>query len=278
MSHNCGSGCKRKTGGRCETCRRPGGGQQVLTIDPSKPEKRRQHATPIEIGAAVDMYFDGLSYRRVAENIGDYFHRPTTAVTVFRWVKDLTAKAKEIVEEQKVYTGRLWVADELQVRVGGEKYWVFNVMDSKTRFVLAAYLSRERTTRAAATAMAMARERAANPPQGIKTDGLTSYQKGIKTAFPVHPVKHIVSKGIRAIINNNLSERLQGTFRDRDKTLRGLKQRESGQAYLDGLVLNYNYFRPHQALDGKKPAEKAGAEIPFESWRDVASMTESKAN
>ena len=61
---------------------------------------------------------------------------------------------------------------------------------------------------------------------------------------------------------------------DRDKTLRGMKQRESGQAYLDGLVLNYNYFRPHQALDGKKPAESAGAVIPFESWRDVASMTE----
>ena len=146
-------------------------------------------------------------------------------------------------------------------------------MDSKTRFVLAAYLSRERTTRAAATAMAMARERTANAPREIKTDGLPSYQKGVKTAFPTHPVKHVVSKGIRAEINKNLSEWLQGTFRDRDKTLLGMKQRESGQAYLDGLVLNYNYFRPHQALDGKMPAERAGAEIPFESWRDVASMT-----
>ena len=96
----------------------------------------------------------------------------------------------------------------------------------------------------------------------VKTDGLASYQQGIKTAFPVKPVKpvkHIVSKGIRATINNNLSERLQGTLRDRDKTLRGLKSKESGQQYLDGLVLNYNYFRPHQALNGKRPAERAGA-------------------
>ncbi len=244
-----------------------------MTIDPANPEKRRRHATPVEIGAAVDMYFDGISYRRTAENIGDYFHRPTNAATVFRWVKDQTAKAKDIVEDMKVDTGPEWVADELQVKVGGEKYWLFNVMDSKTRFILAAYLSPERTTRAAATAMSMARERAANAPEEIKTDGLPSYQRGVKTAFPTHPVKHVVSKGIRAEINNNLSERLQGTFRDRDKTLRGLKHRESGQTYLDGLVLNYNYFRPHQALDGKKPAEKAGAEIPFESWRDVASAT-----
>ena len=75
-------------------------------------------------------------------------------------------------------------------------------------------------------------------------------------------------------LNNNLSERLQGTFRDRDKTLRGLKQQESGQLYIDGLVLNYNFFRPHIGLKGKRPAESAGAEIPFTSWIEVATMVE----
>ena len=69
--------------------------------------------------------------------------------------------------------------------------------------------------------------------------------------------------------DNNLSERLQGTFRDRDKTLRGLKGRETDQAYVDGLVTHYNFFRPHESLDGKKPAEAAGAEIPFKYWGDV---------
>ena len=274
MSHNCRTtSCRRKTGERCETCRRPGGGHQVLTIDPGNPEPRRQRATPIEIGAAVDMYFDGISYRRVAENIGDYFHRPTNATTVYRWVRDLTAKAKDVVEKTRVDTGPEWVADEMHVTVGGEKYWLFNVMDSDTRFILAAYLSKERTARAAATTMAMARDRASSSPVEIKTDGLRSYQQGIKTAFPTRPVSHVVSKGIRAIINNNMSERLQGILRDRDKTLRGMKHRNTGQEYLDGLVLNYNYFRSHQSLRGKTPSEAAGAESPFKSWRDVASMT-----
>ena len=178
------------------------------------------------------MYFDGVSYRRTAENVGDYFGWPTTAMTVYRWVRQETPKASDIVEGVKVKTGPEWVADEMQVRVGGEKYWLFNVMDSQTRFVLSAYLSKERTTRAAATALAMARERAANHPKVVKTDGLKSYQQGVKTAFPVYPVKHVVSQGIRAQINNNMSERLQGTFRDRDKTLRGMKERETGQECL----------------------------------------------
>ena len=118
----------------------------------------------------------------------------------------------------------------------------------------------------------MARERAANPPKVVKTDGLKSYQQGVKTAFPVHPVKHVVSQGIRAQINNNMSEGIQGTFRDRDKTLRGMKERETGQEYLDGLVLHYNFLRPHGGLDGKRPAEAAGSEIPFQSWQDITKI------
>ena len=174
----------------------------------------------------------------------------------------------------KVDTGRVWVADEVAVKVGGKNYWLFNVMDSQTRFLLAAYLSPTRTTRDAATALAMARQRSNNPPVAVKTDGLASYQDAMSRAFPTHRVRHVVSKGVKADINNNLSERLQGTIRDRDKTLRGLKARETGQAYVDGLVTHYNpvYFRPHESLKGKKPAEAAGAEIPFDSWEDVAAM------
>lgn len=174
-----------------------------------------------------------------------------------------------MVKSIKVDTGTEWVADELQVTVGGEKYWLFNVMDAKSRFQLSAYLSKERTTRAAATALAMARERANNAPKEVRTDGLRSYREAVPRPFPTSEVRHVVSKGIRAEINNNLSERLQGTVRDRDKTLRGLKHPDTGQNYLDGLVVHYNYFRPHGGLDGKKPAEGAGAKPPFENGRTL---------
>ena len=216
------------------------------------------------------MYFSGLSYRRTAEIISEHLEHPTDASTVYRWVRQQTGKAKGIVEDEKLNTGPEWVADEIQVKVGGERYWIFNVMDARTRVILSAHLSKERTARAAATALALARERAKRPPKRVKTDGLASYQDGLRRAFPLWEVRHIVSRGIRAQINNNLSERLQGTFRDRDKTLRGLKGQDTGQQYIDGLVLNYNYFRPHGGLNGRTPADAADAEIPVEGWRQVA--------
>lgn len=277
MGHKCTSpNCKRRTGERCDTCRSGGAGARVVVLDANgkqiREEGKRQHATPHEKGAAVDMYFDGLSYRRVARNMEQYFGRKTEPKTVYRWVRELTGTADDILRPQKVHTGREWVADEMMVNVGGQKLWLFNVMDSDTRFVLAAYLTPERTARAAQTTLALARERSENPPEVLKTDGLRSYRQALPRAFPTRKVKHTVSQGIRAEINNNLSERLQGTFRDRDKTLRGLERRETGQAYIDGLVLHYNYFRPHQSLEGKKPAEAAGAELPFDDWDDVAAV------
>ena len=275
MGHLCGNACKRKTGQSCDTCR-TAGKSRVAVLDangkPVKPEGKRPHATPHEIGAAVDMYFDGLSYRRTAGNMEQYFGRETTPMTVYRWVRELTGTAEEVLRPMPVNTGKTWVADEIVVNVGGTNYWLFNVMDSESRFLLAAYLSPDRNLRAATTALSLARERSATHPEEIKTDGLASYRRALPRAFPTRKVKHTVSQGIRAEINNNLSERLQGTIRDRDKTLRGLKARDTGQAYVDGLVLHYNYFRPHEALDDKRPAEAAGAEIPFHSWSDVAAV------
>ena len=274
MGHLCGSTCKRKTRQRCQTCR-IGVGPRVAVLDargkPVKPEGKRPHATPHEKGAAVDMYFDGVSYRWTAENMEQYFGRETTQMGVYRWVRDLSKKADEVLRPMKVKTGEVWVAYEVAVKVGGKNYWLFNVMDSDTRFLLAAYLSPVRTTRAAATALAMARQRAENPPRQVKTDGLRSYRDAMPRAFPTHPVKHAVSQGIKAEINNNLSERLQGTIRDRDKTLRGLKA-QTGQAYVYGLVTHYNYFRPDESLKGKRPAEAAGAELPFKDWENAVAM------
>ena len=273
MGHLCGSTCKRKTGQSCDTCRTAGKARVVVLDDtgkPIKPAGPHPHATAHEKGSAVDMYFDGHSYRQVARNMGQYFDRDTGEATVYRWVKELTAKADDILRPMKVETGPTWVADEMVVNVGGKNYWLFNVMDADTRFVLAAYLTPDRNIRAAQTTLALARERSATHPEELKTDGLASYRRALPRAFPTRKVKHTVSQGIRAEINNNLSERLQGTFRDRDKTLRALKRRETGQSYIDGLVLHYNYFRPHQSLKGKKPAEAAGAELPFADWQDVA--------
>ena len=69
--------------------------------------------------------------------------------------------------------------------------------------------------------------------------------------------KHMQSEGMAADINNNLSERLQGTFRQRLKTLRCIESRTTGQRYLDGWVLTYNHFKGHESLRDDTPGQRA---------------------
>ena len=77
------------------------------------------------------------------------------------------------------------------------------------------------------------------------------------------------STEIRAELNNNVSERLQGTYRSRTKTMRGMDALESGQRYLDGWTLYYNLFREHESLGGQPPARKAMRDAPYDEWADV---------
>ena len=172
----------------------------------------------------------------------------------------------------KARTGDEWVADEMQVKVGGQKYWLWNVMDSETRYILAAYLSKNRDARAARALFRRAQANTENLPKTIKTDRLKSYISAIEDLFGAD-VKHVQSDGITAEVNNNLSERLQGTVRSRTKTMRGMDSRDSGQTYLDGWVLSYNLFREHESLGGKPPAEAAKVRAPFKSWEEAVERT-----
>ena len=227
-----------------------------------------RHATAEQIGLAIRMYYGGNSYKQTAETMeqGGNIPEPSKE-TLYRWVTEYTEVAKDILADHPAHTSGKWVADEIQVKVGGKQYWLWNVMDAGTRYALAVHLSPNRDTRAAVAVMRKAMAAADAPPRSITTDKLGSYVPAIKSVFP--DAGHIQSEGLRARVNNNLSERLQGTLRDREKTLRALDTLETGQRYFDGWTINYNIMREHGGIEFQTPAEMAGVNPPFTEWADV---------
>ena len=224
------------------------------------------------IGAAIRQYYSGMSYKQIAEYMKDAHDIPEPSkATVYEWVRDYTQAALAEMENHPVRTGGHWVVDEMVLDVGGDKYWNWNVMDSETRYLLASHLSSERDQNAAETVLRKAAKASAEPPSRITTDKLQSYVPAIRKVFP--DAQHIQSEGLDSELNNNRSERVQGTFRDRTKTLRGLDSRASGQRYLDGWVLHYNLFREHESLGHKPPAQAARLDAPFSEWADVTRGT-----
>ena len=231
-----------------------------------KPPGRRMDAELM--GSAIRDFYSGKSYKQIAEGVKDEYDIPEPSkATVYEWVRGYTDDAVDAMKSHKAKTGGHWVADEMQVDVGGGKAWLWNVMDAETRYILATHLTPRRDSQAARTVMRKAAEAADGPPKTITTDKWRPYIKPIKEIMP--EARHIQSEGLTADINNNLSERLQGTFRDRIKTLRGMDSLKTGQRYLDGWTLTYNLFRGHESLRNKTPGEKAKVNPPFKEWADV---------
>jgi hypothetical protein len=61
---------------------------------------------------------------------------------------------------------------------------------------------------------------------------------------------------------------MNGEVRDREKVMRGIKTTDT--PVLAGYQIYHNYFRPHEALKGKTPAEVCGIEIQgANKWKTV---------
>lgn len=69
--------------------------------------------------------------------------------------------------------------------------------------------------------------------------------------------------------NNNRVERLNGTLRERVKVQRRWKSHKS--AIAEGQCIYYNFVKPHEALEGKTPAEKVGLDLRKrkDKWKNL---------
>ena len=144
--------------------------------------------------------------------------------------------------------------------------YLWNIMDSESRFLIASKLSEKRDIQGVVQAFNEAIMNSHNQkPETVYTDALRAYREGVKV---LGNVEHVARCGInKPHANNNRVERLDGTLRERVKVQRGWKNHKS--AIAEGQRIYYN-FTPHQALGGKTPAEEVGINIKGkDKWKSL---------
>ena len=222
-----------------------------------------------QVGAAIRLFYSGMSYKQIAESMGTMYDIPEPSkATIYQWVRDYTKDALKEMECHPAHTGGRWVVEKMQLDVGGQKYWIWNVMDGSTRYLLASHLTKDRNVGSVEAVLKKAAAAAAESPRTVRTDRRRYYVPAVKRVFP--DARHIRSAGVgNREDTKNTSEPVQGTFRQRTRTLRGLNSKESAQLYLDGWTLDYNLFRDHVSMDGEPPGQAAQVNPPFNEWADV---------
>ncbi len=231
------------------------------------------HTPAPQVASAINAYYEGDSLQAARRQLQADFGNLPSDSTVYRWVHRFTKEAIRRTKDIHPQVGTAWVADETMLEIGGKQVWFWDVMDVKTRFLLASHMSTTRTTKDAKTVMEAAAQRAEKKPKVVLTDKLAAYTDGIEQAFGAD-TEHIAVKGLTAEINNNLIERFHSTLKTRERVFRGLKTRDS--VLLDGWLIHYNYIRPHEALGDRTPAEAAKVDRPFDSWKGVVIGSASK--
>ena len=230
---------------------------------------RGSRYSPETVSLTLDLYFSGTSLRKIARIVNNHFGTEMGSTSIYRWIQKFVPMISEYAQSLTPELSETWQADELFVKmkngVKDTQYnqknmaFLWNVMDRKTRFLLASKVSKSRDVGGAARAFMEAIKNAGDSqPERIFTDGLDKYKEGIAFAFTGQSKpEHVARMGVgKPHANNNRIERLNGTLRERVKVQRGWKSYDSKIA--EGQRLHYNFVRPHSALEGQTPAERAG--------------------
>jgi putative transposase len=238
------------------------------------------------ITAALDMYFKGISLRKIEDHIKQVYGADASDTSVCRWIRKFNTTVQPYVDSfVPAQVGGVYHVDEMLLHVRKENNeanmtlgnkenhtnrkfdnhysWLWNLMDSTTRFWICSRITQKRSTNDARAVFAEMKQRAPLP-KAIVHDGLPSYDEAYQKElyrgwYPT--VQNVRSIGSNEKGLNPKVERLNGTVRDRETVMRGLDNAEAAQELMDAMRIHYNFIRPNQAIGGQTPAEAAGINL-----------------
>jgi transposase-like protein len=241
-------------------------------------EKAR--ADPKVITAALDLYFKGISLRKVCDHVKQFHGIEVSHVAVIKWIRKFVRLVKPYVDSiEAPHLSGIYHVDEMMVHVRKEQNgvghyaWLWNLMDNTTRFWLCAKISQKREIADARAVFQEAKKIAHIKPKALVHDGLRAYDEAYQKEF--YTLKNPRTMNVRSVSVrheglNSKVERLNGSVRDREVVMRGMDHKESAQELLEAMRIYYNYIKPHMGLDGKTPAEASGIKIEGNNkWKTI---------
>ena len=271
------SGSKQRY--KCKDC------GSYFVLDPAKGIKGNARILCI----ALDMYYKGNSLRDIQNTLYTSFGLKLHHETIRRWNNRFMRKINSYTNTLKPQTSEKMHIDEQVIQVGKDNEYCWNAMDNKTRFLLATQITKVRRIKDARGIIQKAKAVISQTPREIATDKGQFYKKAIRREFPTHAHAFVPDR-FRASYNgvyhatkkvdNQLIERYHGTFRERDKVIRGLKSEKTANQYMDNWRTYYNFVKPHMTFNGLTPSEVAGISIGTErnKWLSLLKLNQSNTS
>ena len=234
-----------------------------------------------KITLCLDLFFKGISTRKIEEHLQSFYPQNSSWVTVYSWIIKYSNMIHKFTDKLRIKTGKELMSDEMEYHRLGKQNWFVDVMDTKTRYIVSSEYMQSRTIENLIRVLKKARVATEEQIKVVTTDGLQGYPRVLKKTFGLKThwdhksriVHNVVIASERGF--NHKIERLHNSIRERTKTTRGFHGcLESAYAIMKGFEIYYNFIRKHQAL-GKTPAEKALPELILgnNQWLDLIKLS-----
>jgi transposase-like protein len=215
---------------------------------------------PQAIILALDLFFKGLSLRKITEHLHSIYGIDASHVTIYNWIGKYVKLIKKYVASQDpTRLSTRWHADETIIKLKGSHINMWALLDDQIKLLIASHISESRGTSEAQTLFEKGIRTSKRLPTEVVTDGLSSYQTALEKVAKKHKASiiHLEGPFIKSP-NNNLIERFFGTVKERTKQFRGLNNQATAEKFAEGFSIYYNRIRSHSSIDGRPPAEVAG--------------------
>jgi transposase-like protein len=219
----------------------------------------------IYIAHALNLYYGGMRINDIRKEMQQkYGYSPSAALIRF-WVEKYTTQAAAMIQKYHPRAGDTWVADEFIVRIGGKKYWLYDIIDDKTCYILALLITLERSRVLVKNLIQTAAGIAGRLPKlvmiYIPSASFNTMDKGSGYKLEHVPRETYADRHrIGILFQNNIHQ---------IRNLNYFRTPDTADRFLQGLTIHYNYFKKNEAINNRTPASNAKITYPYHSWQEL---------
>ena len=222
----------------------------------------RMRNSPNKITLCLDLFFRGVSTRKVQEHLQAFYPHNSSNVSIYNWI----VKYSNIIYD---YTNKLNLncspeieVDEMEYKrrkdhrkKGIEHNWFVDSIDLETRYMINSKYVKSRDSKELKKFFKGIKNKT-NGISKIRTDGLTAYRNIIKKSFGYnlkenkYNVEHKIVNASKGQGFNHKIERMHNSIRQLTQNRRGFHGSiNSAKSIMKGYEVYYNFIRKHQALN-----------------------------
>jgi len=216
--------------------------------------RMRNH--PNKITCAIDLFYKGVSTRKVQEHFQAFYPHNSSHKSIYKWIIKYSKMISKYTDKLKLVVGSELQVDEQEHHRLGNKNWFIDAIDTETRFMVSSGFYNKRGSQEIKVVLRIAKYKTENQITLVQTDSWMAYRKCLNKTFGLHKRKalsKITHRKLNASKGDGFNcriERLHNTIKERTKTIRGFHGcLDSANAIMKGLEVHYNFIRKHQSIN-----------------------------